>query len=74
MAGDNDKEIWRLKRQLLASKERQNSYTWQIRIAIIMGALGVAILVITAFQWSFLLTPLFVIGMAAMVGCLAMAG
>ena len=36
--------------------------------------MGVAVLVITAFQWSFLWTPLLVIGMAAGVVCVAMAG
>ncbi len=71
---DGDDEIRRLKRQILAVKERQKSYAWQAAGGFTIAFMGVVALVTSLAHWTFLWMPLLIIGMSIVVVCIVMAG
>jgi hypothetical protein len=67
-------EVQRLERQILAGKERRQSYLWQARALLAAGLMLTLMLVAAHFNWVPLLGPMLVIGLTIAAICLAIAG
>ncbi len=71
---DHATEVQRRERQILAGKERRQSYRWQARALLATGLMLGLMLVAAHFTWGPLLGPLMVVGLTIAAICLALAG